>query len=261
MTEKRYTTQLQAGLGMLEETRVLLDLWEPGMDSGKLLQAALASGRLPNVSARRLRNIVSECFAPRYLAEDTSGARLLKLFLPHASMRELAQLLFLYTCRANLILADFTRDVYWAAYTSGRDTLSRDQAETFVLRANQDGLTQKHWSDSTIFKVSSYLVSSLVDFGLLEAAGRSDRKILPFRIEPRVAAILAYDLHFAGKGDNSVLSDPDWALFGLDRGDVLNELKRLALKGWLIVQAAGDATRIGWRYTNMQELIDGITAG
>jgi len=93
---------------------------------------------------------------------------------------------------------------------------------------------------------------------LLENGQRSIRKILPFRIESRLGILLAYDLHFSGHGDNSVLSHSDWGLFGLDRSDVLNELKQLALKGWFIIQSAGDVTRIGWQYQSMEEVIDAL---
>lgn len=31
-----YTTQLQAGLGLIDETKTLLDLWEPGMTAVQL---------------------------------------------------------------------------------------------------------------------------------------------------------------------------------------------------------------------------------
>jgi hypothetical protein len=53
-----YTTQLQAGLGLVNETKTLLDLWSPGMSATQLHQVALESGRFPTVTARRLRNIV-----------------------------------------------------------------------------------------------------------------------------------------------------------------------------------------------------------
>ena len=62
MSQQRYyTTQLQAGLGLLEETRQLLQVYQPGMSASQLYEAALASGRFPLVTARRLRNIVAEC--------------------------------------------------------------------------------------------------------------------------------------------------------------------------------------------------------
>ena len=77
-----YTTQLQAGLGLIPETRLLLSLWKPGMSSPALYQAVLKSGEFPNVSARRLRNIVRECFAPRYLVADGRPAQYLKKYFP-----------------------------------------------------------------------------------------------------------------------------------------------------------------------------------
>src|SRR5688500_16874801 len=104
MTTARYTTQLQAGLGMIEETRSLLQLWDEGVQPPALSQSALESGRFPNMSARRVRNLVIECFSPRYLSSDARPAALLKKLIQKVSPREFEQLLFVYTCRANPIL-------------------------------------------------------------------------------------------------------------------------------------------------------------
>lgn len=260
MTNKRrwYTTQLGAGLGLIEETKTLLTIWQAAMDPASLYQVALHSGRFPNVSARRLRNIVVECFAPRYLVNHGLPATLLKMLAHALTSQELAQLLLLYTCRAHLILADFVRQVYWERYAAGHETIRNTDAEAFVLQAVRDGKTQKLWSESIVKNVSSYLTGCCADYGLLEKGRKSMRKILPCRLESKVAAYLAYDLHCAGLGDNSVLGHTDWALFGLARTDVHDELKRLALQGYVIVQSAGEVARIDWRYASMQELTDVI---
>lgn len=261
MTNHLYTTQLQAGLGLIEETRKLLEVWNPGMSAKDLYQLALTSGAFPNISSRRLHNIVTESFKSRFLICEGAPAVLLKRISHELSIKEYKQILFLFTCRANTILYDFVREVYWTAYTSGHNTLDNDQAFLFVLRANQNSKTHKPWSEGTVSRVSSYLTGCCADFGLLEASEKSSRMILPYRIEDRVAPILAYDLHFAGHGDNSVLSHPDWTLFGMDREDVLNEFRRLSLKGSWIIQSVGDATRIGWQYQTMEELLDALTQG
>jgi hypothetical protein len=39
----QYTTQLGAGLGLIDETLILLDLWQEGMSGTDLYRAALAS--------------------------------------------------------------------------------------------------------------------------------------------------------------------------------------------------------------------------
>lgn len=124
MSQQRYyTTQLQAGLGLLEETRQLLQVYQPGMSASQLYEAALASGRFPLVTARRLRNIVAECFAPRYMRDPYVAARL-KSLVDRFTTAELNQLLFIYTARANLVLADFVREVYWARYSAGQMTFN-----------------------------------------------------------------------------------------------------------------------------------------
>lgn len=261
MSKKFYTVKLSAGLGLIEETRKLLDLWSPGISAAELTRQALESGQFPNITSRRLKNIVTDGFKPRYMVNNAAPAALLKDLVGKLNNREFNQLLFVYTCRAHLILEDFVREVYWSAYSSGKGTVNIDDARRFVQRANEDGKTLKPWSESTLTRASRYLGACCADFGLLESGEKNGRNILSFQIEARVLAILAYDFHFAGLGDNSVLSHSDWKLFGMDRDDVLNEFKRHARKSWFIVQSAGDIVRIGWQAKNKEELINVIAAG
>ncbi|MEW5992803.1 MAG: DUF1819 family protein [Pseudomonadota bacterium] len=260
MTRNRlYTTQLQAGLGLVNETKALLDLWSPGMSAAQLCQVALESGRFPTVTARRLRNIVVECFAPRYLVSGGAPAAHLKQVAAAFPTSDLTQLMLIFTSRANPILGDFVRQVYWGQYAGGYTHITNDDARAFVERAIDDGKTAKRWSDTTIRRVSAYLTGCCADYGMLERGLRSSRRIIPFHISPNVAAYLAYELHNAGVGDNALLGHEDWQLFGLAREDVLEEIKRLSLKGLLIVQAAGDVIRISWKQQDMEALCDVLT--
>jgi hypothetical protein len=254
--DKPYTTQLQAGLGLVDETKTLLELWMPGMSANQLHQVALASGRFPNVTARRLRNVVVECFAPRYLVAGGTPALHLKRLVGTMSTTDLTQLLLVFTSRANPILGDFVRQVYWARYAGGYTQVTNDDARAFVERGIDDGKTIKRWSETSLRRVSAYLTGCCADYGMLERGLRSSRRILPFRISPSVVAYLAYELHFAGVGDNALLADQDWKLFGLEREDVLEEIKRLSLQGLVIVQAAGDVIRISWKQPSMEALCD-----
>lgn len=254
-----YTTQLQAGLGLVNETKTLLDLWSPGMSANQLHQVALASGRFPTVTARRLRNIVVECFAPRYLVSGGAPAAHLKQLSAILTTPELMQLMLVFTSRANPILGDFVRQVYWARYAGGYTQITNDDARSFVERGMDDHKTIKRWSESTVKRVSAYLTGCCADYGMLERGLRSSRRILSFRIAPPVAAYLAFDLHISGMSDSTLLTHEDWQLFGLAREDVLDELKRLSRQGLLIVQAAGELIRISWKYPNMETLCDVLT--
>lgn len=252
-----YTTQLQAGLGLVDETKLLLSLYEKDLSTNQLYEKALGSGLFPMVSARRLRNIVAECFAPRYIKTD--GAEHLKRLVPYLSSSAINQLFLIYTATANKVLQDFIQEVYWDRYSGGRDSISTDDAKDFVGHAVREGKTQKLWSETTIKRVSSYLNGCCADYGLLSAGRGSKRAIQPVRIQESTVFYLTYKLHFDGLGDNAVIHHKSWALFGLDGSDVRDELKRLAKNGWLIVQSAGDVTRIGWQLKSMEEVIDVIT--
>ena len=256
-----YTTQLQAGLGLIQETRLLLDIWNDGMSPGALYQQALQSGLFPNISARRLRNVVVECFAPRYLIHEGRPANYLKRLSPVFPTAELTQLFFLYTSRANRILADFVREVYWERYGAGGELVSNEDVKAFIRRGIDDGKTAVRWSESTIKRVSSYLLGCCADYGLLGKRTLNGRHIVPYRIEPKVAAYLAHDLHFAGLGDNAVTADAEWQLFGLSTDDVREEFKRLSLKGYFIHQSAGTVTHIGWKHKHMEEFVDVLAQG
>ncbi|MBP6422254.1 MAG: DUF1819 family protein [Propionivibrio sp.] len=259
MAEVIYTTQLGAGLGLVNETKTLLDLWSPGMSAVQLHQVGLESGRFPTVTARRLRNIVVECFAPRYLVSGGTPAAHLKRLSVSLSTADLTQLMLVFTCRANLILGDFVRHVYWARYAGGYSQITNDDARAFVERGIDDRKTSKRWTETTARNVAGYLTGCCADYGLLERGHKTTRRIIPFHASTFVTAYLAYEIHLAGVGDNALLTHEDWQLFGLTREDVLEEIKRLSLKGLLIVQAAGDVIRISWKLQDMEALCDVLT--
>lgn len=259
--EPKYTTQLQAGLGLVPETLKLLAIWEPGMAGQDLLKVALASGAFPTVAARRLRNVIIEAFCPRYLVDRAAPARLLKTLSKDLSKEDLRALCFLYTCRANSILGDFVRQVYWPLYSAGGTSASKADSLTFVTAAVSEGRTTTRWSEATVIRVARYLLGACADFGLLGTTKHEARAIITFRITPNVASILSHELHFKGLGDNALLESPDWRLFGLEPEDVLGELKRLSLRGELIVQSAGGVTHVSWKYKAMEELADGVAQG
>lgn len=263
MTDTRtYTTQLQAGLGMIHESLDLLRLWEPNDSTAKLSEKAVASGVFSRTTARRARNIVGEMFAPRFLSNGAKAASYLKrLAESKQSSEDLTQLFFLYTARAQTVFAEFVTDVYWPKYSSGSHALTRRDAENFVQRALDVGKMQKRWSEATIRRVSGYLLGCCADFGLIDSAGRTHRTIKRFSIRPNAALYLAHDLHFSGLSDLSVVKNREWRLFGLEPEEVLSRIKNLAHDGHFIVQATADLVHITWKYASMEECIRAIAQG
>jgi Putative inner membrane protein (DUF1819) len=224
------------------------------MSGQHLLRLVLQSGAFPTISARRLRNIVIEAFGPRYLVNDAQPARVLKILIGRIPQQDLRQILLLYTCRANPILADFVCEVYWQRYAAGGLMVTKKEARSFIRRAVGRRRTTTRWSESTIVRVANYLLGVCADYGLLGLLRADARSIVPFRITPITTSVLAHDLHFRGLGDGAVVHDAEWGLFGLGPTEVLQELKRLALRGEIIVQAAAAIIDIGWKQKSMEEL-------
>lgn len=260
MISSPYTTQLQAGLGMIDETNSLLSLWRKDMSITELSSAALDSGVFPQMSARRVRNVVAECFAPRYMIDQGRPASWVKQLKEKLTRENLLQVLFIYTCRANQILADFVRQVYWPAYAAGKVVIEKQDAIDFVVRSNQDGLTSKLWSESTVKRVSSYLIGCCADFGLLAGGARkSTREINAYHIDRSTTLFLAYDLHLsAGQSDNAMIANLDWRLFGLETGDVIAQLRQLMTDDHFVIQSAGGLVNIAWKYKDMESVINVI---
>jgi hypothetical protein len=95
-----YSIRLNASLGLVPETGRLLELWQPGMTAPGLLKSARDSGAFSSVSTRRLRNIVVEAFAPRFLINDAQPAQFLKAVQGRIGPPTSAICFSVYTCRA-----------------------------------------------------------------------------------------------------------------------------------------------------------------
>lgn len=261
-TEAPYTTQLQAGLGMIPETLDLLRMWEPGMIPARLAQKVVEDGLFSRTTARRARNLAVEMFAPRYLGNQGEAAARLKFLQEHRFSHEaLVQLCYLYTARAQQIFGDFVIEVYWPKYSAAAACVSRNDAESFVLRALDSGRMSVRWSESTVRRVSGYLLGCCADFGLVSDAGRSQRTIQRFSIRPEVALYLAHDLHFAGVSDTAIIKRRDWLLFGFEPGEVLTRLKSLSHDGHFLVQSSGELVQVSWKYRSMNECLHALTQG
>jgi len=259
MGEAKYDSKLGAAQGAIDEMLSLIAFCKDGDSGHDVYERALDAGVFGGRSAKRLKNVVTDAFAPRYLSDGGRPFKTIQLLCKVFGRDELAQLMFIYTCRASDILRDFTTQVYWNAYSAGRETLDNASAQNFVRAGIADGRTDGVvWSEKTIKNVAGYLTGTLADFGFLQSGRRVVRDIFKCDLRSRVALVLAYDLHLEGKGDNAVISHPDWALFGLERGDVVQLLKNNALLGGLIVQTAGEVVSISWRYKSMEELVNGI---
>ena len=254
-----YTAGLSKGQAMPSETIQLLKVWREGMSAVDLKRHVIAVGLLPKATNYRTSDLVSRVFAPRYLANGATAAKNLKQLLAlNFPADRLLQIFLIYTARANLILRNFITDVYWPHYNAGSRVLQRQDVFDFMKSARAAGHMPKNWSEAVKTKMTRYLLSTLTDFKLTRDAPQSSREIVPYNIQPTTTLYLAHEAHFAGLSDHAVLDHADWKLFGLDRQEILEELRKVCDEGHFIVQFSGDLLRISWKYKTMEECLDGI---
>jgi len=243
---------------MVEETISLLGLWEPGMSVVELKSSAIRQGVLGRATALRVQDIVGRVFAARYLTNGGKPAhnlkRLVKLNLPVGALN---QILLIYTARAHNVLHDFICDAYWRKYEAGATHITTQDAVLFLRQSIDGGIISPPWSETMILRVGQYLTGCLSDFKLAGEDHRGSREIIPFRVTSLTALYLAFEIHFSGLSDDSILFHHDWRLFGLGPMDVRRELE-LVSNGHFIAQFSGELLRISWNYKTMEETLDGI---
>jgi hypothetical protein len=260
MTEGLYSVHLAKGQGMIAETIVLLNHWQPGESPPQFRNRVIAEGLLPKATSYRASDLVSRVFAPRYLRSGDVPAKWLKTLVDAGWQGEkLSQIFLIYTARENLILRDFIAEVYWPHFRAGARLIHKQEGLNFLKAAAASGRLRNQWSDAMQAKVVRYLFASLTDFRLTRDLPKNQREVLPFTILATTTAYLAHELHFAGVTDGKLVEHSDWLLFGLNRYDALQALRKNSK--FLIVQAADDIVRITWTYKSMEAFIDAIALG
>lgn len=254
-----YSTELIKVSGLISESIELLRIWNPGMRSSELRDAAIRAGTLAKGSSDRVWAITRYGFGLRYLGEEQRPARILKRLVENgASVSLLRQLFSIYTARINGLFADVAGEYYWELHSRGVEELTSEILKTFIRSKFGSTKLPHPWSDSVTKRVASGLLKTLVDFGYAAQGRGVVRRITPPRILPETVCFIAYEARERGIPDSSVITDPAFSLFGLNRQMALEELIHVSGQYGLIVQSAGDLVRISYKYANMEDSLDAL---
>lgn len=253
----RYTTAISKGAGMIVDMRCLAQAWRPGEDVDSFAKRVQEENILATYTAYRARDIVRRGFAPRFMRPTDRAARLLKLILDNRlPQKTFLEVMFLFSCRADKLLYDYTTEVYWRTANRGRTVLSIEEGMSFLSEAIADGRIPEAWSETVQVKISRGLLGMLRDVGLVRDRGRATREkeIVSYRLSDESAAVMAYELHGAGFSDSAVCEHPDWRLFGLTRDLLVDRLEAIGEQRGLLVQRGGSVVRITWCAGSTEEL-------
>ena len=255
-----YSTALTQAQGIFSETMSLFEVWEEGMRPYDLFEKARAQNILGAASERRLRNVIIEGFASRYLREPIlEAAKTLKiLFENNPDTRLLQQINLLYAARQHGILFDFIKEIYWKKVSSGSPSVATKDVGVLIEKGLLTGKLEKAWSPSVRKRVSSYVTGAAADLGLLGTSRAGNRSVEYWQPLDALQIYLAYDLHFYGFSDDEVANSDEWQLLGLSRKGVSESFARLQNDGHWIAQDTGHLIRMEWKYKTRKELIDAL---
>lgn len=252
-----YSTAINKGAGMIEETRRLLEHWRPEEHLDDFARRVQEKGLLGKATAYRTRDVVKRIFAPRFLRPTANPARILKRVLSSGLPRcVFTELVFLFTARQDPLVYDFAVHEYWPAVRRGRNILDTDAMLSFVSEARFDGRIDKQWSENVSVRVARCVLGLLRDIGFLREVVRGRKEIVNYRMSDQGIAILAKELNEGGVTDSSLCSHPDWGLFGMKASDTLERLDGLGEHNGVIVQRAGSVVHFTWAVKTIEELID-----
>ncbi len=255
MIVRKYNIDLCKGTGLIQESLLLFEVYVNGMPKSELIENSIKSNLLVKASNKRIKDIVEVAFYKRYIHDNPKVPLYLnELISHHVSLDVLTQLFFIYTSRANLILMDFVTMVYWPQVQKGVLEFNSTFSRKFIAETIRYTDYINGWSDNTQKRVSSYLISTIVDFKLLD----KQRKVKPVFVYDLTANYLAHELHFNGLSDMGIVNSEEWKLFGYSNFDTVKHLERLSFQGNFILQNSGEIIKIDWKYKTMEELLNGL---
>ncbi|MEI8203058.1 MAG: BrxA family protein [Bacteroidota bacterium] len=254
-SNQKYNSDLLKGTGLIQETLLLINIYEPSMTKSQMIRNATESNILVKASDMRIKDIVEIVFYKRFVKEDPQVPVYLKnLFTHYSTLDIIAQLFLIYTARSNKIFSDFIFLVYWPEVVKGKLEMDSSFALKFFEETIRHTELINNWSESTKKRVARHIIATMVDFKLLDR----QKKINSVFLHDVPANYLAHELHFKGFTDNAIVNSDDWRLFGYSKFDTIKHLERLSFQGHFILQNSGEIVKIDWIYKTMEEFINAI---
>ncbi len=193
-----YNTNLAKGTGFVNETLTLIEFHEEGESKQTFLNRCISQNILNKSTERRTKDIINLVFFDRYWKANNNVINYLKeLRINGLSLEALKSLLFIYTAKANRVLYDFVIEMN---QLNKNKQIAVEDARSFLLRAISDNKAPS-WSDSMLKRVSSYLISCLKDFDLIDSKGYL-KIIFP---DQKIINYILHELHFHGKMDGELV--------------------------------------------------------
>lgn len=245
-----YTTNIQKGGALLDDARLMVEAWDPALSPEENLHAVRDGDRLAKGTRTRAADVVLRVLKPRLV--DPGPFVIEALQKVQSDPAAFADIVYFEAMRDDELLRDFATGPLYAHYLAGRSHLTVEDTLEWL-----EGLTEprvRAWSETVRLKVARGLLAALRDFGVLEGAVKK-RFRAPAMTNPGFA-YAAWRLTRDAGTDRILFTTELWHAWLLDARRVEELVVQLDRCGVWTYSAAGSATRIDWRSTEIDEVLD-----
>lgn len=236
----RYTSRIQKGGALLQEMRLLVQIWTDASLETNRAEVILRNP-LNKATRARVADVINRIFVPRFVDGPIKNGW--KLLLPlerlGASASMVRPIYYWFTALAEPIAYDFCCEYLSAQRSNGVRAIDVKAAASWICSRNLN------WSETVTIKVTRALLAAFRDFGVLD--GKAKKWIASPHLPTPAFAYIAFCMHHSlGVAARNILAHPDWRLFMLTPADVERLLLEAHQQRFLEYHAAGSVIRLSF---------------
>ncbi|WP_301663207.1 BrxA family protein [Methanoculleus frigidifontis] len=187
------------------------------------------------LSRKRFWNMLSVRYfqLPDWVINDLIGAYRVA---PHSA--EFTSLLYVHYALRDHLTFDFITQRLWSKWNSHQLDVSPDDILKMLDESAESEPQIATWTDATRERLSTIILSSLRDFGVLSGKQkkRLTKPVLPLFVVEHILHILTAE----GVRGNTVLKDPIWRLFLCTDDEIAHYLQQLGLNRRIHFERVGE---------------------
>lgn len=247
------TSNVQKATAHLDDTRALVDVWDPALSADENVARILDGNLLGLPTRSRSNDVIVRALRPRFIEPGSGVIDALRALSNHGgAFRDAC---YYEVTRDDELVAAFAEERLKTWWDEGRLSVDSGDARDWI-----DKLAADHriadWSPNIRDRVARGLLATLRDLGRLEGAPSSPKKQIA-RPDITLAgfAYVAYRLHQQGVSSRGILRSPVWRRWLLDDGRPDELMHRLSAIGVVYYSVAGSSLRIDWRTDSLPEVV------
>lgn len=247
------SSRILKGGALIEESRILVERWDPRVNSGENLAQLLEQNALAKRSQSRARDVLHSVLRARLVDAGPELIPALKELVDHP--RGFVEACYFEACQTDDLLARYAEEALWHWYESGRIGISVEDTTDWIDQLVAAGRLPD-WTPNVRGRAARGLLATTRDFGVLRGAAR--KELAPPRLSPTGFSYVAFRLHQQGVNAGALAKSDVWRRWLLDQAEVDQLFAEAAHLGILRQSRAGSVIRVDWEVPSLIEVAHAV---